>query len=168
MKGKGNDGKGNIPERDMWETKQELFERLNKQYNFEFDCCANEENSKCVSFSDDFEKWDVILRVCWMNPPFSNSLKMFEHFFKVVKKGIAIFRCDNMETKVWQEVILKNADWIFIPKGRMPYTPFEVKNTRNKNGTRFPSALIGIGVNPPKDFEGKVLFPKLNKMIRES
>jgi hypothetical protein len=160
MEGKGNDGKGDIPERDLWETKQELFDKLNKQYEFEFDCCANKENSKCESFSEDFEKWDELLRVCWMNPPFSNSLKMFEHFFKVVKKGVAIFRCDNMETKVWQEVILKNASWIFIPKGRISYTPFEVGNMRNGNGTRFPSALIGLNVSPINNIEGTTLFLK--------
>ena len=31
---KGNNGKGNIPERDLWETPQELWDKLNKQYNF--------------------------------------------------------------------------------------------------------------------------------------
>jgi hypothetical protein len=167
MEGKGNDGKGDIPERDLWQTKQEVWDKLDKQYNFEFDCCANKENSKCKNFSDDFEKWDEILRVCWMNPPFSNSLKMFEHFFKVVKQGVAIFRCDNMETKVWQEIILKKADWIFIPKGRVSYTPFEVGNMRDGNGTRFPSALIGIGVNPPKEFEGRVLFTKQSEEVKQ-
>ena len=32
MVNQGNDGKGNIPERDLWETKQELFDKLNNQY----------------------------------------------------------------------------------------------------------------------------------------
>jgi hypothetical protein len=85
---------------------------------------------------------------------------MFEHFFKVVKKGVAIFRCDNMETKVWQDTILKYADWVFIPKGRVAYNPFEVGNMRNGNGTRFPSALIGIGLDIPKNIQGKTLFIK--------
>jgi hypothetical protein len=30
------------------------------------------------------------------------------------------------------------------------YNPFEVGNMRNGNGTRFPSALIGIGLDIPK------------------
>jgi len=51
MEGKGNDGKGDTPERDLWKTKQELFDSLDKQYNFTFDCCANEENKKCVNFT---------------------------------------------------------------------------------------------------------------------
>jgi hypothetical protein len=164
MEGKGNDGKGDIPERDLWETKQEIFDKLNKQYNFQFDCCANEDNKKCIDFSDDFEKWDDILRISWMNPPFSNALKMFEHFFKVVKQGVAIYRCDNMETKVWQDIILKKADWIFIPKGRVSYKAFEVGDMRNGNGTRFPSALIGINLKPIENIEGITLY--INKITQ--
>jgi phage N-6-adenine-methyltransferase len=163
MEGKGNDGKGDTPERDLWRTKQELFDSLDKQYRFTFDCCANEENKKCVNFTSDFlsrQKDYLEDDVCWMNPPFSKANQMFEHFFKVVSKGVAIFRCDNMETKVWQDTILKNAEWIFIPKGRVSYTPFEVGNMRDGNGTRFPSALIGFGVNVPKGFEGRILFLK--------
>lgn len=87
-----------------------------------------------------------------MNPPFSKAQEMFEQFFKVVSKGVAIYRCDNMETKVWQEVILKNAGWIFIPNTRIRYTGME------GNGSRFPSALIGLNVEPPKDIEGTTLY----------
>jgi hypothetical protein len=161
MKGKGNDGKGDIPNRDLWETKQELFNILNKQYNFTFDCCANEKNRKCIHFSSNFEFIDSLKSyVAWMNPPFSNAFNMFKHFFKVVDKGVAIYRCDNMETKVWQDIILRSASWVFIPKGRISYKTFEVGNMRNGNGTRFPSALIGINVLPPENIEGKTLFTK--------
>jgi phage N-6-adenine-methyltransferase len=164
MKGKGNDGKGDIPERDLWETKQEFFNDLNNQYRFTFDCCANKKNKKCEQWHDDFENVGIIELshyVAWMNPPFSNALKMFEHFFKVVNNGVAIYRCDNMETKVWQSIIFKNADWIFIPKGRVSYTTFEVGNMRGGNGTRFPSALIGVGVETPKKIDGSILLTKL-------
>ena len=46
---------------------------------------------------------------------------MFEHFFKVVIKGVAIYRCDNFETKIWQEIIFPKATWIFIPNKRIVY-----------------------------------------------
>jgi hypothetical protein len=100
MKGKGNDGKGDNTERDLWNN-------LNKQYNFTFDCCANKDNTKCYQFSDDFKeikKENLEMGVCWMNPPFSISKEMFIHFFNVVNKGVAIYRCDNMETQVWQDM----------------------------------------------------------------
>lgn len=161
MLNKGNDGKGDTPERDLWQTKQELWDNLDKQYNFVFDCCASKENSKTDLHSSNFnsvKKEDIVNMSCWMNPPFSKAVDMFEHFFKVVEGGVAIYRCDNMETKVWQEIILKNADWIFIPKGRVSYTPFETGNMRNGMGTRFPSALIGINVPPPENIEGVTLY----------
>ena len=79
---------------------------------------------------------------------------MFEQFFKVVKKGVAIFRCDNMESKDWQEIIFKNCDWIFIPNKRVGYEWEGKKQT----SPRFPSALIGVGVGVPKNIDGHVLF----------
>ena len=158
MKGKGNDGTGNNEERDLWRTSKDLFSNLNKQYNFNFDCCANEQNKKTVDFSNNFEKitMTTFKQICWMNPPFSKAYKMFEHYFKVINKGVSIFRCDNMETKVWQDVILKKATWILIPKGRVLYTPFDI--TIRGGMTRFPSALIGYNVEPPKYVEGKILL----------
>jgi phage N-6-adenine-methyltransferase len=163
MKGKGNDGKGDVPERDLWRTQQKLFNLLDRQYSFTFDCCANEDNKKCIDFTNDFlsiqEEYLEDSR-CWMNPPFSKANQMFKHFFKVVKEGVAIFRCDNMETKIWQEQILKNAHWIFIFKGRVNYTPFNIRNIQKGNRSRFPSALIGIGVNVPIGIDGKILFTK--------
>ena len=144
----GNDGSGNIPDRDEWETPKELFDKLNKQYNFNFDCCANSINKKVNLFSNNFENEYSRSCVMWMNPPFSNSLNMFEHFFRVVEYGVAIYRCDNLETKIWQDVILPNSDWIFIPKGRVVYEGM------NGNGSRFPSALIGVGVKQPDNIDG--------------
>ena len=154
---KGNDGTGNVAERDDWQTPNELFVNLNTQYRFSFDCCASMNNTKCYYFSKNFEgtsKIELRNAICWMNPPFSKAHIMFEHFFKVVTQGVCIYRCDNMETKIWQEVILKNASWIFIPKGRISYEGKEGKRSR------FPSALIGFNVEPPKDLkiEGKLLF----------
>lgn len=156
---KGNNGTGNNESRDLWQTDQKLFDTLNSQFNFNIDCCANKTNNKCELFYDDFERTkieDFKDIVVWMNPPFSKASEMFTHFFKVVSKGVAIFRCDNLETKVWQNIILKNCDWIFIPQGRWSYTPFEFSRNEGK-GTRFPSALIGIGVEPPKELKGCIL-----------
>ena len=149
---KGNNGTGNTIERDEWQTPQWLFNKLDEQYNFSFDCCANKKNTKCGIWHNDFLN-KLINResVCWMNPPFSKAYEMFEHFFKVVGEGVCIYRCDNMETKIWQDIILKHATWVFIPKGRISYEGMEGK------GSRFPSALIGFNVEPPKELNGRLL-----------
>ena len=119
---KGNNGKGNIPSRDEWQTPQKLWDKLNNQYFFTFDCCANKYNRKVNDFSMDLSiKTPCGFGLCWMNPPFSKAYEMFKTFFRVVTKGIAIYRCDNIETKLWQEEIFPNASWVFIPSKRIAY-----------------------------------------------
>ena len=146
-------GKGNTTERDNWRTPDELFNKLNEQYGFRFDCCALPHNAKCQDFSSNFEAVESINGTAWMNPPFSTELvrKMFEHFFKVVSRGVAIYRGDNIETGVWQDVILEHADWVFVPKGRVKYYGHD------GGGARFPSVLIGVGVPAPVGIEGRLL-----------
>jgi len=153
---KGNDGSGNIKERDYWETPQWLFDILNKQYKFDLDCCANRKNRKVGNFCNNFLRFPhgSMYKCVWMNPPFSKANEIFEYYFEKIngiKSGVCIYRCDNMETRIWQYVILKNATWIFIPKGRICYEGMEGK------GSRFPSALIGLNVEPPKGLNGFVL-----------
>lgn len=154
---KGNDGTGNVEERDDWQTPQWLFDKLNTQYDFVFDCCADHKNKKCHKSTLNFEGvnniheeiWDVLENYnVWMNPPFSQAERMFKHFFKVMESGVAIYRCDNLETALWQNIILKHATWIFIPKGRISY------EGKVGKGSRFPSALIGFNVPVPNGLDG--------------
>ncbi len=156
---KANNGKGNNPLRDGWETPKELFDKLEGQYGFSIDCCATKHNKKADIFISDFEKTEDDLDgyVCWMNPPFSIAWKMFEHFFKVVIKGVAIYRCDNFETGLWQRVIFPNCSWVFIPDKRISYEGID------GDGARFPSALIGLNVDIPKGLKGTLL-----KILKES
>jgi len=149
---KANNGSGNNELRDEWQTPKWLFNKLHKQYNFTFDCCACKENHKCEHWTNCFdENYSFENKMCWMNPPFSKANIMFKHFFKVVSEGIAIYRCDNFETKIWQEVIFPNCSWIFIPSKRIVYEGMEGK------GSRFPSALIGLNVDLPLELNGIIL-----------
>ena len=147
---KGNDGTGNKVDRDDWETPQWLFDKLNDQYKFEFDCCATENNSKCRLFSSNLQDNKGIPYISWMNPPFSKADIMIKHFFKIIPKGVAIYRIDNIESYLWH-FILNNADWVFIIRGRINYEGHKGK------GSRFGSALFGVGLPPPKDIEGVAL-----------
>jgi len=146
-----NDGSGNNPARDEWETPRELFQELYNQYKFTFDCCANKQNHKVWQYSHNFlDMIDTKGSICWMNPPFSRSTEMFKQFFKVVHRGVAIYRCDNIETKLWYN-IFKNATWVFIPNKRIEYEGIDGK------GSRFPSALIGFNVAEPIGLQGTTL-----------
>ena len=37
---------------DLWETPQTLFDELNKEFDFDLDPCANEQNHKCDEYFD--------------------------------------------------------------------------------------------------------------------
>ena len=151
---KANNGSGNNESRDSWETPQWLFSELHKQFKFKLDCCASGENTKCTDYHDNFLVFEnPMKKIAWMNPPFSKALEMFKHFFKVIKKGVAIYRCDNFETKIWQDVIFHNASWVFIPNKRIAYEGM------NGSGSRFPSALIGFNVPEIQSLDGITLKP---------
>lgn len=149
---KANNGSGNIESRDEWETPQWLFDRLKNQYDITFDCCATKNNTKTKEFSkEDFQDIREVKGIAWMNPPFSKAYSMFKRFFKVVHKGVAIYRCDNFETKIWQEIIFPNASWVFIPNKRIAYEGM------TGSGSRFPSALIGLNVPIIESLKGTTL-----------
>ncbi len=155
FKPQGNDGTGNIEERDDWQTPQWLFDLLDEHFPFSYDCCASWKNAKCENFTTDFlNRKQKILGISWMNPPFSRAEEMFKQFFKITERGIAIYRCDNLETKIWQNTILKNAHWILIPNKRICY------EGKVGKGARFPSALIGFNVEAPENIEGTTLIIK--------
>lgn len=147
---KGDNGKGNNPLRDGWKTPSELFNLLNEQYKFKFDCCATNKDMKCLDFSSNFESINIIKKMAWMNPPFSIAWRMFEHYFKVIEQGVAIYRCDNFETGLWQKVIFPKCSWAFIPSRRVYYEGLD-------GVVRFPSALIGLNVDCPKEINGVIL-----------
>lgn len=154
---KGNDGTGDTPLRDEWRTPKWLVDSLKKQYDIKVDCCADEHNaiapfwfSKLRPFENRIE---FISDTAWMNPPFSLAFKMISTFFKVVKKGVMIYRCDNIETNAWQ-LIANNADWIFVFNRRIQYEGEEGK------GARFGSALAGKNIPPPTNLPGYILWCK--------
>lgn len=64
----------NTPE---WETPQDLFDKLNKEFHFGVDVCATKENRKCETYftkEDDglSKNWNGIF--CWMNPPYGREI----------------------------------------------------------------------------------------------
>ena len=62
---------------DEWETPQDLFDKLDKEFNFKVDACANEGNAKCDLYLKDASKrWDSIPNVnssMFCNPPYSRG-----------------------------------------------------------------------------------------------
>lgn len=140
---------------DEWGTPPELIEKIGISDNG-FDVCASALNAK---FKDYWTKEDNALskdwpldRVCWMNPPFSNSMVWFKKAAKEAARGVkivAIYKSTNIETKTWQEAILPHCDGILFLKGRTEY----IRDESRGRGVPFGSALIyynmGCGATTP-------------------
>jgi site-specific DNA-methyltransferase (adenine-specific) len=64
-----------------WETPQDFFDELNKEFNFGWDLAASEENAKCDHFFTEVD--DATCQtwpdhcVCWCNPPYGNKICAF-------------------------------------------------------------------------------------------
>ena len=62
-------------ENEVWETPQDLFNRLSAEFHFDIDVCATPENAKCSTFFSPLDDglsqdWQG---VCWMNPPYGKK-----------------------------------------------------------------------------------------------
>lgn len=148
---------------DEWQTPQELFERLNKQYKFKVDLAASKDNSKCeVFFSKENSYLDNRIPYgdpnCWLNPPFSKAYEFFEKVSKDFtpidrdswQGAVAIYKSSNMEASVWQDVILKQASWVLILKKRTNYTDPEQPD---RDSAPFGSSIIGFNVSYPENHQ---------------
>jgi phage N-6-adenine-methyltransferase len=64
---------------DQWATPDDLFNKLDEEFQFEFDLCASRENHKCSAYSRDIETYVKFLDATppinsyWMNPPYSRG-----------------------------------------------------------------------------------------------
>ena len=57
---------------DMWETPQDLFDDLDREFHFDLDVCATQENAKCKRYYT--PEQDGLIQpwkgTCWCNPPY--------------------------------------------------------------------------------------------------
>lgn len=147
--------------RDSWRTPAWLYDALNSQYRFVGDLAACDRSAKCFDFYSEQRSFlkasrkDFAPGIYFMNPPFSKALDFFNHVANLNIPAVCIYRADNMETKVWQEVIFPNACFIHIPSKRVQYDA--PPGVEGSTSVMFPSAIICFGVTPPTNVEGHYL-----------
>jgi hypothetical protein len=156
VSGRNNNTNEQRKAKDNWRTPAWLWSILNNQYHFTTDCAASEDNHLTPHwFGLDGEHGEVdilIPKMAWINPPFSNPQMIEEQWLGYLRR-VGIYRCDNLETKVWQEIILPHVEWVFFPGGRINYEGHDGK------GAMFPSAIFGRGVPPPTNLKGQGMMP---------
>jgi site-specific DNA-methyltransferase (adenine-specific) len=141
-----------------YSTPSDLFEWINKRFNFTVDVCADKSNHKCQRYYTEesnglLQSWKD--EVVWCNPPY-NQTKLW------ILKGICEIEnndCETIayliparvETKLWQETIAPFTSKIIFLKGRLKFSG-------NKNSAPFASALV-IFTQPWNDtYRTKVEF----------
>ena len=123
-----------------WETPQNLFDKLDKEFNFTLDVCATDETAKCNNYFTPKEngliqEWRGN---CWMNPPYGREIGIWiKKAWEESKKGAKVVCLipARTDTKYWHEYIFTYAAEIRFIKGR-------IKFGNSKNSAPFPSALV--------------------------
>lgn len=129
---------------EEWGTPKDLFLKLNHEFRFTLDPCADRTNAKCPKF---FTKRQNGLIHDWsrdrvfMNPPYGRSINDWMRKARQESQKGALVVClvhARTDTRWWHENVQDVADEVRFVKGRLRF--------ESPNGTRstapFPSAIV--------------------------
>ena len=128
-----------------WETPQDFFDELDKEFHFVLDVCADGENKKCQNYfskkNDALKQdWNLISKLIgngwkWMNPPYGREIGSWVKKASEERKVVALLPA-RTDTKYFHEFIYKkkNTKIRFI-KGRLKFSG-------SKSSAPFPSMIV--------------------------
>lgn len=133
---------------DEWSTPQDFFEEINKEFNFNLDVCAAEENHKCDKYytmrDDGLSKnWGGY--TVWCNPPYREIDKWVSKAFYETRNDnttVVLLIPSRTDTRYFHNYIYQRSEIRFV-KGRLKFG-------NSKNTAPFPSMLVifrGANVN---------------------
>ena len=134
-------------ESNEWETPQDLYNELDKQYGFTLDPCATPSNAKCDKY---YTKEDDGLSKSWggeivfMNPPYGREIgKWVKKAYEESLKGTVVVCLipARTDTKYYHNYIFPYAKDIRFIKGRLKFD----NGTGVFSPAPFPSAIIVFG-----------------------
>ena len=135
-----------------WETPDDVFIPLDKEFGFSLDVAASAQNTKCSSFLSEEDnalekQWSG---TCWCNPPYGRDLQ------KWVRK--AVIETWNHVTTVMFIPARTNTKWwheFCIPFGEVRFVKGRPKFGGANQGLPWPLAII-IFRGKPKILQGDV------------
>lgn len=125
---------------DLWETPQEFFDKLDKEFGFDVDVCATAENAKCpIYFSPEADGLKMCWSgVCWCNPPYGREIgKWVKKAHDAACEGhatVVMLLPARTDTKWFHDYIYGTAEIRFV-KGRLKFGG-------SKHGAPFPSMVV--------------------------
>lgn len=138
-----------------WSTPQWLFDKLNDEFHFTLDACADKSNHKCSKYYTEVDdglskSWEN--EVVFVNPPYGKMAKVWiqksynEHLTH--HTTVVMLIAARPDTKVFHEVIAPFAAQIRFLKGRLKFSG-------NKNAAPFPSCIV---VFSNKSYDQQVIW----------
>ena len=132
---------------DNWPTPSYVFDRLNDEFHFTLDVCADDLNHKCDRyFTKEIDglaqEWTG---TCWMNPPYGRTIGQWVKKAYDAARGGAVVVCllpARTDTRWWRDYVMCASELRFI-SGR-------VKFGNANTGAPFPSvvAIFGTPTSP--------------------
>ncbi|KKN17796.1 hypothetical protein LCGC14_0962190 [marine sediment metagenome] len=129
-----------------WETPQDFFDKLNKEFNFTLDPCCTKENAKTDIY---FIEEDDGLNKSWkghtvfMNPPYGNKIsKWVKKAYEESQKGVLVVCLlpARTDTRWWWDYCMKGE--IRFIKGRLKFKGRNTKGELVNYPATFPSAVV--------------------------
>jgi len=111
---------------DEWETPQDLFDKLNKEFNFTLDPCATKDNHKCFKYytiEDDGLSKDWSGETVFVNPPYGRSIgKWVKKCYEEYLKGTTVVMLipSRTDTKWFHQYIYNKTEFRLL-KGRLKF-----------------------------------------------
>ena len=110
--------------KDEWETPEDFFEELDREFHFDLDPCASEENHKCenyLTYNGLQEDWGGHRVYC--NPPYSEIAKWVEKGFRESRKDhtlVVMLIPSRTDTRWFHNFIYGRSEVRFV-KGRLRF-----------------------------------------------
>jgi len=126
-------------DKDNWETPQDLFEALNREFHFTLDAAADNNNAKCPCYfnkgADGLkQEWSGVV---WLNPPYGKEI--VDWIVKAIQETL------NGVTTVMLLPARTSNDWFH----RYIYARYEIRFLRGRlkfvgaeNVAPFPSMIV--------------------------
>ena len=121
-----------------WETPQELFDELNKEFDFNLDVCATKENAKCKKYftkKDDglHQEWGQYR--CWMNPPYGSEIGMWVQHAAFTNLCVSLLPA-RTDTRWFHDYIYKN------PRAEIRFLKGRLRFSGQKSAAPFPNMIV--------------------------
>lgn len=152
---------------DEWETPDDLFQTLHREFCFGLDACATDANTKLKTFISPelnglVQEWNVLGESVWCNPPYSEVDKWVKKCYIESKKlpsdkavvALVPFRPDTK----WADYMFLADEWRII-KGRLKFSDA-------KHSAPFPSVVLVFRSVPMYNKSGQPRVVRIDRSGR--